>query len=537
MRLKHHTDTRDVPERLDGVPERQRVLSLRRRRSRANSLQKPEPQRESTRVFTSSSWALLAAALMIPALLLLGTDVLAQNGATPQNTARPSTIARDLLIVGALVLINGLFAMAEAALLTVRRTRIDQLVEEGNRRAKIVAQMLNDPTRMLSTLQVGVTLISLFSAGAAAESAVEPFGNLLREMLPFLGNSAAPIAFFTVIFSLTLVTLVIGEITPKSIAVRHPETIALLCAYPIRWLQTLITPLVGFVTYISNLFVRPFGGTASFSPTALSEDELKIMVEQSEEHGVIEPEEKEMIHKVFDFADTVVRRVMTPRLDITAVEADVSFGELIRVASESGHSRLPVYDDNLDNIIGVVHVKDVLKAMYSQADTTHIRDILRQPYFIPENKRVDDLLQEFRRNKLQFAVVRDEYGTVTGVVTIEDLLEEIVGEIQDEYDQEEPAVRQVDPNTCIVDARMNLADFNDRMGAELPVEEADTLGGFVFGLLGHQPAQGESARWDGLEFRVEATDGRRIQRVRVIQNPSHAPASAEDEERRDSGSV
>jgi putative hemolysin len=302
-------------------------------------------------------------------------------------------------------------------------------------------------------------------------------------------------------------------------------------------MQTLITPLVGLVTYISNLFVRPFGGTASFSPTALSEDELKIMVEQSEEHGVIEPEEKEMIHKVFDFADTVVRRVMTPRLDITAVEADVSFGELIQVATESGHSRLPVYDDNLDNIIGVVHVKDVLKAMYAQADTTRIRDILRQPYFIPENKRVDDLLQEFRRNKLQFAVVRDEYGTVTGVVSIEDLLEEIVGEIQDEYDQEEPAVRQVDPTTCIVDARMNLADFNDRMGAELPVEEADTLGGFVFGLLGHQPVQGESARWNGLEFRVEATDGRRIQRVRVIQNPSRAPISTEEEDSRDSGSV
>ncbi len=414
--------------------------------------------------------------------------------------------------------------MAEAALLSVRRSRIEQLVEEGNRSARQVQMLLSEPTRMLSTLQVGMTLVSLFSAGAAAERALGPFTAFLKEQfkdsVPFIAAHASTIAFITIILGVGMLTLVIGEITPKSIAIRFNEKIALFAAWPIRWMQVIAAPIIAIVTLLSNLLVRPFGGTATFHPSAMSEEELKLMVEESEEHGVIETEEKEMIHSIFEFGDTVVRKVMTPRPDITAIEADISIDDMIRKVNASGHSRLPVYDDDLDNVIGIVHVKDVLAAVTGDSPPVSIRQLMRDAYFIPENKPVADLLAEMRKRRLQMAVVRNpDDGSVTGVITIEDLLEEIVGEIEDEYDEAaEPEWTTIDERTTVVDGRMSLEDFNERMAVEVPIEDSDTIGGFVFGLLGHQPQQGETVKWNGLEFRVEATNGKRIQKVCVIRH-------------------
>jgi putative hemolysin len=489
-----------------------------------------ENARASTNPNRSRVWILGIAA--VSAFVLFQQTLLAQSPAG--NSSTPSTqpvtggsVLTDILVVLVLLVISLVFVLVETALLTVRRTRIEQLVEENNRSARVVQQLLSEPTRMLATLQVGLTLVQLFSAGEAANRFVDPVQRLLIRLFGaegFIGAYSRTISFVTVIFIVAMLTLVIGEIFPKSIGIRFAETIALRSAWVIRMLQVVFHPLVSLVTFLSNLLVRPFGGTASFHATAMTEEELKIMVEQSEEHGVIETEEKEMIHKVFDFADTVVRKVMTPRLDITAIEADVTIDELIETVTSSGHSRLPVYDDNLDNIVGIVHVKDVLKGITS-GTVLSLRALMRSPFFIPENKRVDDLLTEFRRNKTQIAIVRDEYGTVVGIVTIEDLVEEIVGEIQDEYDVEEPEWRQVDDTTCIVDGKMSLEDFNDRMGVELPIDESDTLGGFVFGLLGHQPEKGETATWDGMELQVDETDGKRIQRVRVCRQPLPAESN------------
>jgi len=468
--------------------------------------------------------------------LMLGGGAWAQ----PRQTHAPDggALGRDLLLVGALILVNSFFALIETAMLTVRRTRIEQLVEEGDRRAAVVHELLAEPTRMLATIQVALTVVQLFAAGAAAESVVGPLSQYLRihlESVPVLARHAYGLAFVVTILGVALLTLVVGEITPKSIAIRHAEPLSLFAAWPIRGLQAVGWPVVSVVTWLSNWLVRPFGGTATFHTSAMTEEELKLMVEQSEEHGVIETEEKEMIHSIFDFGDTVVRKVMTPRLDISAVEASATIDELIQMVTASGHSRLPVYDEDLDNIIGIVHVKDVLQALASGRRDVTVRDLMRPPYFIPENKRVDDLLAELRRSKTQLAVVRDEYGTVTGLVTIEDLLEEIVGEIQDEYDvEEEPDFVQVDERTCIIEGRMPLDDFNERMGVTIPVEESDTIGGFVFGLMGHQPVQGETAIWNGLEFAVEDTDGRRIRKVRVTRRPLEANAGNAQEPERQS---
>jgi putative hemolysin len=454
----------------------------------------------------------------------------------------------DLAVVLVLVLTNGLFAMAEAAFLSVRRTRIDQLVEEGHRSAQIVARMLAEPTRTLSTIQVGITFISLFTAGAAADSAVEPLAAWLSSRLPdfFVPGFAKTIALIVVMVSVSFLTLILGEITPKSLAVQRAEAIVLAAAYPLRGLQTVASPIVGVVTRISDMLVRPFGGKAAFHPTALSQEELKLMVEQSEEYGVIEPQEKEMIHSIFEFSDTPVRRVMTPRLDISAVSADTPLLGVLDEVKRTGHSRLPVYEGDLDQIVGIVHVKDAIDCLIepcdqpkvrgmSEASQVTARQLMRPAYFVPESKRVDDLLADFRRNKSHIAVVRDEYGTVIGVVTIEDLLEEIVGEIQDEYDLEDPEITQIDASTMIVDARMTVADFNDRMGTNLPVEDADTLGGFVFGLLGHQPLEKEEVEWSGMQFRVEATDGRRVQKVRVTRFSGPDPADDESEKTASNG--
>ncbi|MGC8668844.1 MAG: hemolysin family protein [Chthonomonadales bacterium] len=494
--------------------------------------QDPDPERTRRAMALSS----LVPWVTLGTLFLMVAGGAGAQAGTPGAPHREGTLGRDLLFVGLLILANSLFVLIETAMLTVRRTRIEQLMEEGDRRAKVVHDLLAEPTRMLATIQVALTVLQLFTAGAAAESAVEPLGRYLRahlENLPLLAARAHAIAFVATILAVALLTLVIGEITPKSIAIRHAEPLSLFAAWPLRGLQAVGWPVVSLVTWLSNWLVRPFGGTATFHTSAMTEEELKLMVEQSEEHGVIETEEKEMIHSIFDFGDTVVRKVMTPRLDIAAVEANATIDELIQAVTASGHSRLPVYDEDLDNIIGIVHVKDVLQALASDRRRVTVRDLMRPPYFIPENKRVDDLLAELRRSKTQLAVVRDEYGTVTGLVTIEDLLEEIVGEIQDEYDvEEEPDFVQVDERTCIIEGRMPLDDFNERMGVTIPVEESDTIGGFVFGLMGHQPAQGETAIWDGLEFAVEDTDGKRIRKVRVTRRTAdEPPVDAQEQDR------
>lgn len=482
------------------------------------------------RAARNARWLLLSLGLAAAPGRLLAQS---PGGAPPHGD--PATL-RDALVVVVLIFVSALFVTAETAFLSVRHSRIEQLVEENNRRARAVAALLAEPTRMLATLQVGLTLVQLFSAGEAANRFAAPFADWLRHV--GAGTPIAPaadlVALVTVIGSVALLTLVVGEITPKSLAVQHAEPIALWAAYPVVGLQKLLAPAVTVVTWMCRILVSPFGGSVSFHTSAMSEEELKIMVEHSEEFGVIEPEEKEMIHSIFEFGDTTVRRVMTPRLDITAVEAHWPIADVVRVITESGHSRLPVYEDDLDNIVGIVHAKDVLSALgpAGQGAATPLRNLLRAPYYIPESKRVGDLLAEFRRGKMQFAVVRDEYGTVVGVVTIEDLLEEIVGDIQDEYDVEEPVLKQVDERTCIVDARMSVTDFNERMGTELSAEEADTIGGLLFGILGHQPQQGEGANIDSLRFEVAETDGRRVMKVRVVKgaNPDAAPDSAENQE-------
>lgn len=424
----------------------------------------------------------------------------------------------SLILIVALVLVTAFFAMAEMALISVRRTRIKQLVEEGSLRALNVQKLQDDPARFLATVQIGVTLVGFFASATGAVTLAKPLSVILSHInIGIISENALGVSVFLVTLMVAYFTLVIGEISPKSLGLQNSERVALFAAGPLLFLSLAASPLVKLITWSSNIVVRPFGGTASFSPPMLTEEELKMLVQAGEEEGVLEEEEKEMIHSIFEFTDTIVRKVMVPRIDIKAVDVDDSIDELLDVIIKAGHSRIPIYEENIDNIVGIVHAKDLLRGLHEHGQDIEIKSLMRSPYVIPENKMVDELLAEFKRSKIQMAIVVDEYGGTAGLVTIEDLLEEIVGDIMDEYDVEGPAVEVVDENTTIVDARTAVDEINEQMGLSLPEEEFDTIGGFVFGLLGREAHQGEKIEYEAIDLFVEKTDGRRIQRIKIVK--------------------
>lgn len=438
-----------------------------------------------------------------------------------------------LLSVFALVLLNGFFVAAEFALVSVRKSRIEQLVNEGSRQARSVQKALGHLDTYIAATQLGITMASLalgFIGEPAIAHLLEP---LFDRFLPSRGAAITShgIAIVIAFAIATALHIVLGELAPKSIALQRPDRTALWVTAPLDLFLKVFRPFILALNATGNFIVRLLGLQPVTEHSGVhSVEELELIVHSTTEAGLLEEQQERMVAGVFDFEETIVRRLMTPRLDITAVEADVGTEELIRAINESGHSRLPVYDDNIDNIIGILHAKDILKNIPDGRLQASVREMMRPAYFIPENKRAGYLLSEFRRNKIQIAIVRDEYGTVAGVVTIEDLLEEIVGEIQDEYDVEEPMVQIIDDSTAILDGRMPLGDVNEKLKLELPEDESDTIGGFVFSLLGHQAAQGERTTWENLECVVEATDGRRITKVRLIQHPEPSDGDSAPEE-------
>jgi len=440
-----------------------------------------------------------------------------------------SELPRSILIIFALLVGNAFFAAAEIALVSVRRTRIKQLVEEGNHRAQIVQNLLEHPTHWMATVQIGVTLLGLFAAAVGAVGIAEPLADFFRKSrAEFLANNAQGFAVIVITLIIGYATLVLGEIAPKSFAMQHAERLALMVGSTLRFVSWLLAPAVKIVSFSSDVLLRPFGARARFSTPILTEEELKMLVEAGEEDGVLEEEEKEMIHSIFEFTDTTVKKVMVPRIDMECIEVSASIDELLDLILECGHTRIPVYEETVDAILGIIHAKDLLQAVRYGKDSISMHDVMRPAYFIPEGKMVDELLAEFKKSKIQMAIVRDEYGGTAGLVTIEDLLEEIVGEIQDEYDVEEPLIQKLDETTAIVNARMNIDDLNEELSLEIPEgEEYETVGGFVFGLFGRQPEIGESISYENIDFTIEAVEGGRINTIRVVKNlvPTEPPSS------------
>jgi putative hemolysin len=431
--------------------------------------------------------------------------------------------SNELLLLAVLIALNAFFSAAEIAVISVPKIRLKQLVEDGNQTAKLLFRLADDSSRFLATIQIGVTLLGFLASATAAVSLSGGLANAIAT-LPIAGidQSAQGIAVAIITILLSLVTLIAGELAPKSIALAHSERIALFVAGPIDFLARLASPLVRFLVWTTNLVARPFGGEPRRGLPIVTEEEIKTLVDAGEEGGVLEEDEKEMIYSIFEFGETLAREVMVSRVDIVALDAETPLSEAIDVIIKHNHSRVPVYQDNVDNIIGILYAKDLLKVLREKgreaADQVRLPNLVRPANFTPESKKVDELLKEMQKRRSHMAIVIDEYGGTAGLVTIEDLLEEIVGEIQDEYDQaEEPMIQPVGEHEWVIDARTNLNDLNDLLKANFPLEESDTLGGFIYSQLGKVPLPGDEVRHENLLLKVINVAGRRIGKVQVQQ--------------------
>ena len=436
----------------------------------------------------------------------------------------------DLVVVVLLILIGGFFAASEIALITVKRHRITQLADEGNKSAGVARRLVEDPSRFLATIQIAITFLG-FLAGAIGAAAFSGYLAELIDDIPIgpIQDAADTIAFVIVTLVIALASIIVGELVPKTLALNFPEGLAMFVARPIAFLQTLLSPIVWLVTRISAVLVRLLGGRERPQGGYLSTEELKILVETGSEQGGIEEEEKEMIHGVIELGDKAVHEVMVPRLGIRAINVADPLDEVLEMIIAAGHSRLPVFEESLDNILGILYVKDLLPYLKGSGRSNgaiDIRALVRAAVYVPESKPVDDLLHEMQVAKRHIAIVVDEYGGTAGLVTLEDVVEEIVGEIVDEYDTEVEMVEDLSTDDEVafrLDGRVSMDDLRDLFDLsddDEPDEDAyDTVGGFVVHRVGRIPLpRAEVPFRDGVRIMVESAEPRRVARV-VVSRP------------------
>jgi magnesium and cobalt exporter, CNNM family len=432
------------------------------------------------------------------------------------------TLFLELLGVAVLILLNAFFVAAEYGLVTARRTRIIELQHQGNRRARDVLRITADPGRFIAAMQLGVTLTSL-GIGALGEA------TLSREFDQWMATALAIVLAYAI---LSYFHVVFGELVPKGAALGHAEGTALWVSRPVRAFFVVFGPVIWLLRRSTELILQGFGLEPPGAEREVhSEAELRMLVSRSTQQGQIEEDERAMIDKVFVFGDKDVADVMVPKPDVAAISIDLPPEEALAVVLESPYTRYPVYRESLDDIAGVLHVRDLFSAIHDRGLAgIDLESLLRPAYVVPETKDLASLLQEFRRTNQHFAVVVDEYGAMVGIATLEDLLEEIVGEIEDEFDVPDEPVEQVGEDTYRVDGMFSIDDFNERFGTDLPDEDFHTVGGFVFGQLGRAPAPGDDVSHDGMRFDVLEVEGNRIERIAVTflerpqprQDPSDA---------------
>ncbi len=430
----------------------------------------------------------------------------------------------DLLIVALLIVVSGFFAASELALITVKRHRLTQLAGEGNRAAATAERLVEDPSRFLATIQVALTFLGFLASAVGAVSFSGSIGDLIA-LIPVgpIQDAAPTIAFLLTTLLIALVTIVVGELAPKTLALSFTERFALFVARPIAFMERVLSPFVWLVTLVSGLLVRALGGREKQQAGYLSTEELKLLVETGSEQGGIEEDEKEMIHGVIELGERRVHEVMVPRIGIRAVDVNDPMDEVLDLIIRAGHSRVPVYEESLDNIVGILYAKDLLpylKRNGTKAPEIDVRKLVRPPVYVPESKAVDELLHEMQVTKRHIAIVVDEYGGTAGLITLEDVVEEIVGEIQDEYDREESLVEPLSNDGELsyrLDGRVSMDDLRDLFG--LPDEEEededayDTLGGFIVHRVGRIPLPGATVKFRDVTLTVDAAEPRRVAKV------------------------
>ncbi|HXV19685.1 MAG TPA: hemolysin family protein [Desulfuromonadales bacterium] len=403
----------------------------------------------------------------------------------------------ELVIVLLLILANGYFAGAELAIVSVRRGRMAQLAAEGNKRAQVVEQLLSDPHRFLATVQIGVTLVGTMASAVGGAAAIEVIKPILQQVpVRVISNAAEPLALFLVVGCIAYLSLILGELVPKALALEHSERIALGVARPIRFLARIGGVAVFTLTLSSRTVLRLLGIKATGERAFITKEEIQHLVAEGRETGGVTPSEQEFIRNVFEFSKTQVREVMVPRPRIVALDLGEDRDQILKIVVDSQYSRFPVYRGEIDNVVGFIHGKDLLGQAVQNPDF-NLESLLRTPFFVPEAKKVNDLLREMQRGHIHMAMVVDEYGSLSGVVTTEDLLEELVGEIEDEHDQGEPQrIQRLKDGGYLVDALLPLNDLEDLLGVRfaegMPYE---TLAGLILFELGHFPVEGERVAW------------------------------------------
>jgi putative hemolysin len=438
----------------------------------------------------------------------------------------PGSLIMELLLIFVLILINAFFAASEMAIVSINKNRINLLASEGDEKAVLINRLLGEPSRFLATIQVGVTLTG-FLASAFAATSISKYVTNLMESMNIYGSESISVIAVTVLMA--YLTLVLGELFPKRVALNNSEKIAMMVVKPVLFFSSATKPFVKFLTFSSNILLRIFGITSVDLEEKVSEEEIRMLINVGEETGVINETEKDMIEGIFQFDDTLAKEIMTPRTNVFAIDIETPIDEILDQVLSEQYSRIPVYEEEIDNIIGVLYMKDLFVSLRRSrnAEMEGIRDMLRPAYFIPETKNIDTLFKELQNTKNHMAMLIDEYGGFAGIVTIEDLIEEIMGNIFDEYDESAEEIKKIDQNTYLVDGLVSINDINEALNIELPSDNYDTIGGFVVNLMGSIPNEEEHPvlEFEGMKFKVEKVNEKRIEKLKIRLN--NAPEEPE----------
>jgi putative hemolysin len=427
----------------------------------------------------------------------------------------------ELLLLLVLIALNAFFAASEIALISLNDNKIRLMAEEGNKKAVLLKKLLSEPSRFLATIQIGITLAGFLASAFAAESFADRLVIFLKaKQVPISESVLKTIAVILITVILSYFTLVLGELVPKRLAMKKAESISFFVASPLNFLSVVASPFVRLLTASTNFFVRLFGVDPNADEEQVTEEEIRMMVDVGEERGAIDESEKEMINNIFEFDNKIVSDIMTHRTDIVGISISSGLKDAISLINREKYTRFPVFEDDIDNIVGILHVKDLLQFLEDNVhEDFNLKKIIRRPYFIPASKKTDELFKDLQSTKTHMAITIDEYGGTAGIVTIEDLIEEIVGNIFDEYDEEEKEIEKLDENTFIINGALSLDKAKDFLEVELPTEDYETLSGFLIGQLGRIPGEEEKPvlEFDGVVFKVEKIIEKRISKVKVCK--------------------
>ncbi len=436
------------------------------------------------------------------------------------------TIVIEILVILALILANGFFSSSEIALISARKSRIKHLSEKGHKKARLVNKLQSKPDVFLATIQVGITLVGTLASVVGGAKIVDHL-KLWIEKMPYdpIRNSSESIAIAIVVVIITYLLLVLGELVPKYLALAFPERVAFRTVGPVNALSRLTFFAVKLLSNssrsLASLFVKEVPKDTGF----VTDDELKFIVREGKTKGVFDQTEEELIRSALEFTDTTVRNAMTPRTEIVALDINAGHEQAIRAMTEEGYSRIPIYKDSLDNIVGIIYAKDIINLLHNR-ELIILEDILRKPYFVPDSMKIWELLKIFQKRQFHMAIVLDEFGGTAGLISLEDILEELVGEIRDEYDREEEEMYLLSENLAIVNASLFIGEFNQRFKTDLP-EEYNTVGGYVTSTLGRIPVVDEQIRIGNLTFVIFDKVGPRLGKIKVVRETKGSAAGTE----------